>query len=141
MSVRRGPLSVHVLPMLSQDDYDRLLWLCDCNFVRGEDSFVRAQWAERPLVWQAYVQEEDAHHVKVGAFLQRYRQTLPKTVADDLQAFWQGWNQEDLTPQSWSNLWRHRTTLLEHAHTWSQKRQETGDLASHLIEFCGEKWR
>ena len=40
------------VPFVAQDDYDRLLWACDLNFVRGEDSFVRAQWAARPLIWQ-----------------------------------------------------------------------------------------
>ena len=35
-------------PFLAQDRYDQLLWACDVNFVRGEDSFVRAQWAGGP---------------------------------------------------------------------------------------------
>ncbi|EJT83076.1 hypothetical protein PPS11_40038 [Pseudomonas putida S11] len=44
---KRGALTLQVLPFVSQDDYDRLLWSCDFNAVRGEDSFVRAQWAGR----------------------------------------------------------------------------------------------
>src|SRR5690242_19650822 len=32
-------------PFVPQDRYDEVLWSCDVNFVRGEDSFVRAQWA------------------------------------------------------------------------------------------------
>jgi len=40
---------------------------CDVNFVRGEDSFVRAQFAARPLVWQAYPQDEGAHLNKSAA--------------------------------------------------------------------------
>src|SRR5690606_20426841 len=47
----RGALAVQILPFSDQPGYDRLLWACDFNFVRGEDSFVRAQWAARPLVW------------------------------------------------------------------------------------------
>ncbi|MFP3590191.1 elongation factor P maturation arginine rhamnosyltransferase EarP, partial [Paraburkholderia sp. SIMBA_055] len=35
----RGALTVQVLPFVSQDDFDRLLWSCDFNAVRGEDSF------------------------------------------------------------------------------------------------------
>lgn len=42
----RDALRVQVLPFMAQDDYDRLLWCCDLNAVRGEDSFVRAQWAD-----------------------------------------------------------------------------------------------
>jgi hypothetical protein len=56
-----------VLPFdfLPQADFDRLLWRCDINFVRGEDSFVRAQWATHPFVWQIYQQDDDTHLVKL----------------------------------------------------------------------------
>lgn len=57
----RGALTVQVLPFVSQDDFDRLLWSCDFNAVRGEDSFVRAQWAGQPMLWHIYVQDENAH--------------------------------------------------------------------------------
>ena len=57
------------LPYLSHPDFDHLLWSCDLNFVRGEDSFVRALWAGAPMVWQIYPQDDDAHHVKLDAFL------------------------------------------------------------------------
>lgn len=45
---QRGALTVQALPFVRQEDYDHLLWSCDFNAVRGEDSFVRAQWAGRP---------------------------------------------------------------------------------------------
>jgi len=57
------------LPLLSQTDFDHLLWSCDLNFVRGEDSLVRAIWAGKPLVWQIYPQQDNAHHGKLEAFL------------------------------------------------------------------------
>jgi uncharacterized repeat protein (TIGR03837 family) len=71
-AAHRGALTVRVLPFVPQPDYDRLLWACDLNFVRGEDSFVRAQWAGRPFVWHIYPQDENLHHKKLRAFLQRY---------------------------------------------------------------------
>jgi len=71
---QRGALTVQILPFVSQDDYDRLLWCCEFNAVRGEDSFVRAQWAGRPLLWHIYVQEEYAHWEKLEAFLDHYTQ-------------------------------------------------------------------
>jgi uncharacterized repeat protein (TIGR03837 family)/translation elongation factor P len=37
-----GALSISYLPYLTQPDFDHLLWSCDLNFVRGEDSLVRA---------------------------------------------------------------------------------------------------
>jgi uncharacterized repeat protein (TIGR03837 family) len=62
-------LSISYLPWMSQADYDHLLWACDLNFVRGEDSLVRALWAGKPFVWQIYPQDDDAHHNKLHAFL------------------------------------------------------------------------
>jgi len=63
------PLSISYLPALTQIDYDPLLWSCDLNFVRGEDSFVRALWAGRPFVWHIYPQDDGAHAAKLEAFL------------------------------------------------------------------------
>lgn len=63
-------LSINWLPLLSQPDFDHLLWSCDLNFVRGEDSLVRALWAGKPLVWHIYPQHDDAHHAKLSAFLE-----------------------------------------------------------------------
>ena len=68
----RGRLSLAGIPFLAQDVYDRLLWACDVNLVRGEDSFVRALWAARPLIWQPYPQADDAQLAKLDAFLERY---------------------------------------------------------------------
>lgn len=65
----RGALSISYLPYLTQPDFDHLLWSCDLNFVRGEDSWVRALWAGAPFVWQIYPQDDDAHHVKLNAWL------------------------------------------------------------------------
>ena len=62
-------LSVTYLPLLTQDAYDDLLWACDFNFVRGEDSLVRALWAGRPFCWQLYPQDDGAQHAKLSAFL------------------------------------------------------------------------
>jgi uncharacterized repeat protein (TIGR03837 family) len=66
---QRGALSISWLPYLPQTDFDHLLWACDLNLVRGEDSLVRALWAGSPFVWQIYEQDDDAHHTKLGDFL------------------------------------------------------------------------
>ncbi|HOY69764.1 MAG TPA: elongation factor P maturation arginine rhamnosyltransferase EarP [Methylotenera sp.] len=60
------------LPFLSQDDYDKLLWACDLNFVRGEDSWIRAIWAGKPFIWQPYIQTENTHLTKLEAFINLY---------------------------------------------------------------------
>lgn len=52
-----------------QPGFDELLWACDLNCVRGEDSLVRALWAGQPLLWQIYPQHDGAHQAKLEAFL------------------------------------------------------------------------
>ena len=79
-------LAITWLPLLTQPGYDQLLWSCDFNFVRGEDSLVRALWAGRPFAWQVYPQDDDAHHAKLMAFLD-WLQAPPS-----LRAFHAGWN-------------------------------------------------
>ncbi len=68
-----GGMSEHpswsALPYTDQDGFDEMLWACDLNFVRGEDSLVRALWAGQPFVWHIYPQDDNAHHAKLEAFL------------------------------------------------------------------------
>ena len=72
--------------------YDALLWASDINFVRGEDSFVRAQWAAKPFVWHIYPQADDAHLPKLDAALAHYARSLPADARDALARFWHAWN-------------------------------------------------
>ncbi len=66
--------SAHVLfmPFLPQNRFDELLCLADFNIVRGEDSLVRAILAEKPFIWNAYLQDEKYHKVKVAAFCDEF---------------------------------------------------------------------
>ena len=57
------------LPYSDQEGFDEMLWACDLNFVRGEDSLVRAIWAGQPFIWHIYPQDDNAHHAKLEAFL------------------------------------------------------------------------
>lgn len=90
--VQGGALHLHYLPLLSQREYDQLLWCCDLNFVRGEDSFVRGLLAGVPSVWQIYPQDDDAHHAKLKAFLDWLR------PPPDLRDFFLAWNGVTATP-------------------------------------------
>jgi len=82
-------LSISYLPLLAQTEFDHLLWACDLNFVRGEDSVVRALWAGRPFVWQIYPQHDNAHLDKLQAFLD-WLQAPPS-----LRAFHAAWNSQE----------------------------------------------
>jgi len=67
-----GQLTLVTYPFLSQTDYDALLSRCDLNIVRGEDSLVRAIWAQQAFVWLPYLQSEQTHLIKLDAFLDSY---------------------------------------------------------------------
>jgi uncharacterized repeat protein (TIGR03837 family) len=127
-ALRRGRLRARLLPLLTQHDYDHLLWASDLNFVRGEDSFVRAQWAGRPFVWQIYPQHDDAHRVKLDAFLDRFGADAA------LRAFWHAWNGAGSTlpalPQA--SGWRQK------CEDWRASLLAPPDLTSQLLGFVAE---
>ncbi len=135
---RKGTLTVRILPMVPQADYDRLLWSCDLNFVRGEDSFVRAQWAARPFVWHIYPQEDDAHRVKLDAFLDCYLAGLPATHAETVRRFWYAWNGvggmrcDSETGEKFLEI---LPSLKQYGDDWAKKLALHADLASGLVRF------
>ena len=137
----RGNLEVRVLPFLPQPRYDELLWSCDCNFVRGEDSFVRAQWAGRPFVWHIYPQAEAAHWHKLEAFLERYMKDLPGSVAAALKAFFYAWNgaPDAAIDRAWNEYRAQRNVLEVHAIRWAAQLASRPDLAANLVKFAAER--
>ena len=133
----RGRLRLHVVPFVAQDDYDRLLWACDINFVRGEDSFVRAQWAARPFVWQPYAQDGGAHLTKLDAFVDRYAAGLAPAAAGALSRFWQAWNRHpDAGPvgAGWPEFARARPDLADHGPAWAAHLAALPELAAGLVK-------
>jgi uncharacterized repeat protein (TIGR03837 family) len=142
-SLTRGRLVIAGIPFLAQDDYDRLLWACDVNFVRGEDSFVRAQWAARPLVWNAYPQAENAHALKEDAFLARFCDGLAPEPGAALRSLSRAWNDsgggEPDVGTLWPALVGARSALDKHARTWAQALAAQTDLGSALVKFVADR--
>lgn len=136
---RHDNLKVHSFPFLDQDDYDRLLWVCDLNFVRGEDSFLRAQWAARPLVWQPYPQEEDTHLAKMQAFLQHYRHGLPPETESAVKAFLTAWSRSEGVGRAWLSFQQELPVLAAHARSWAACLGSQEDLATKLVKFSANK--
>ncbi len=137
---RRGALEVRVLPFLPLVRYDELLWACDLNFVRGEDSFVRAQWAARPMVWQPYRQEDGAHRRKAQAFLDRYAVGLAPKAKGALTAFCSCWNGDHTDmAAAWRALREELPDLAGHARRWAGDLAAGADMAARLVEFAGNK--
>ncbi len=135
---QRGALRVRVLPFVSQDDYDRLLWCCDFNAVRGEDSFLRAQWAGRPLLWHIYPQADGAHWDKLEAFLALYLEGLSPNAAAVLQALWRAWNAGEGMGAAWTAMSGVWPELDAHAGHWCARQSACQDLATALVQFYAD---
>lgn len=131
-------LEVQIFPVLEQRQYDRLLWSCDWNFVRGEDSFVRAQWASLPFVWQIYPQEEQVHIDKLNAFLALYLQGMPDNIQTCVKDFWYQWN-GCANPREFKdaleNLMNVLPQLKQYAFFWQKKLTKQCDLSTALFRF------
>ena len=140
---RRGRLRLQAVPFLDQDGYDRLLWASDLNFVRGEDSFVRAQLAARPMVWQPYRQEEGSHLVKMQAFLGRYCLGMDAAQAASVRGFWDAWNGPSAGGDAWAGLWASvlavRPAWGDSARAWAGVLGGAPTLADNLALFCQNK--
>ncbi len=132
-SRQRGRLQARLLPFLPQARYDELLWACDWNFVRGEDSFVRAQWAARPFTWHIYPQRDDAHRAKLDAFLALYADGLDAPLGSLWHA-WNGW--QPGVAAAWTALEGHGDALRSHARAWAGRLGAETDLASRLARFA-----
>jgi uncharacterized repeat protein (TIGR03837 family) len=134
--VRRGRIALHGVPFVDQDRYDRLLWSCDVNFVRGEDSFVRAQWAARPFVWHIYPQDGNAHRTKLEAFLDRHLAGTDPAVAGAERRLWRAWNGDSRAgpiADAWREFADARPPLARHCEAWAQHLASLPDLASKLV--------
>ena len=130
-----GNLSVRVIPLLEHERYDQLLWACHVNFVRGEDSFVRAQWAARPFVWNIYPQKGDTHRMKLDAFLDLFCAGMDALSARRLRSFSHSWNGDGFADSAWRELIAVRDVLASHAAKWSGNLAQQTDLASNLVNF------
>jgi hypothetical protein len=111
--------------------------------VRGEDSLVRAIWAGAPFVWQIYPQDDDAHRIKLDAFLSRAFPDRFSATADAVRQVWACWNRgqasrDSRSTEAWSALngdesmsrWRERCAL------WRDELFMQADLVTQLLSFA-----
>ena len=133
-------LRQHPLPWVAQPEFDRLLWAADLNFVRGEDSWVRAQWAGKPFVWQAYPQDDGAHGAKIEAFLELALAGAPREVAEAIRDWTAAWNALD-DPAAPLPAWTPETLAGAGtaARAWRDQLWGSADLVTRLLAFVREK--
>lgn len=135
--IKHKQLTVQIIPFMEQIDYDRLLWSCDVNFVRGEDSFVRAQWGANSFIWNIYPQTEGVHWKKLDAFLELYTVGMPRKMADVVREMWVCWNSRDeINSTIWMNFLSFRESLIQHNKYWINQLLKQDDLASNLVQFA-----
>jgi uncharacterized repeat protein (TIGR03837 family) len=118
------------LPYTTQNGFDEMLWACDLNLVRGEDSLVRALWAGQAFIWHIYPQDDNAHHAKLEAFLEMMQ--APESLRQANRVWngmeageWPALNAETL------QIWSHNTQTKRH------QLFDQSDLVTQLIKFMG----
>lgn len=134
-----GRLRIARIPFVEQTRFDALLWGCDLNIVRGEDSLVRALWAGRPMIWQPYPQEDQAHLDKLDALL------ACSPLQASQKALLRAWSAPGAAPlapllrrhlaSTGLDDWRQRTA------TWSAHLAAQPDLVTSLLDFCTAQLR
>ncbi|SFU35001.1 conserved hypothetical protein, PP_1857 family [Polaromonas sp. YR568] len=136
----RKQLSISYLPLLEQTGFDHLLWASDLNFVRGEDSLVRALWAGKPFVWHIYPQHDDAHLAKLQAFLDMLQ------APPSLRAFHAAWNGKTAPQTTADNPAASAAALLDDLPAWQAaalaartRLMAQDDLSTRLLGFVAKK--
>lgn len=79
-----GKIEIEFYDFLSQEEYEELINVVDFNFVRGEDSFIRAVLTGKPYLWHIYCQKEFVHMDKLQGFLDKYRAQVQGKIAEDI---------------------------------------------------------
>lgn len=138
-SAQRGQLCINILSFMPQPQYDYLLAACDINFVRGEDSVIRAHWAAKPFIWQIYRQQELAHQVKLEAFLAKYLQQATAPIRNLLVAVHQRWDNESPLAELWPLLLENKDKIALYNREWRSFLMTHEDLASNLVRFAENK--
>lgn len=132
MTDKRGQLYISYRTPCPQAAFDEMLWACDLNAVRGEDSLVRGLWAGKALVWHIYPQEDDAHHAKLQAFLDWLQ------APASLRQFHNTWNGLDDLPLQWpdDDTLREWTACVQAARA---RLLMQDNLVAQLLGFVMEK--
>lgn len=137
--LHQGALTLHVLAFLPQVEFDRLLWLCDINFVRGEDSLSRAVWAGKTLIWQIYPTGDNAHWAKLDALLAEYGRTLEPSALQAWQQLNRDWNAQIFIPAHWDAVIAALPELRAQAEQQMRHLSEGEELAQWLVKTANQR--
>lgn len=125
------------LAWTTQVGYDALLAGCALNAVRGEDSLVRAIWAGRPFLWQAYPLEGGAQRAKVDALLNCLLQGADAGLAAALRRLWWAWN--GFVPWPAPPVWPDWPAWQDACLRWRERLAAQDDLTTQLRRFAASR--
>lgn len=131
-------LRIFAYSFLSHDDFDKLLWSCDFNFVRGEDSWIRALWAGKPFIWQPYIQENNIHLIKLKAFLKRYCESCDPDLSEILIKMHDDWSHNKFNEISWRDFFKQQARLEAFALKQSDHYFKEASFVESLVDYCSE---
>ncbi len=141
-AMQSGNLRAITLPWLSQRDFDHLLWSCDLNWVRGEDSAVRAQWAGQAFIWQLYPQSDGADEAKAKAFLERFFDSagvpVDASLSTELTQLWQICNGWAGSSADLPDIVNKRAEWAALCLGWRRYLADQSDLLTRLRRFLAE---
>jgi len=140
LKIKKNYQYIRIIPyqFLSHDDFDRLLWSCDLNFVRGEDSWIRALWAGKPFIWQPYIQENNIHLIKLKAFLKRYCENCNQELSDWLIKTHDDWSHNKFNENLWGQFFTHQSGLQDFALAQSRNYFNEASFVESLVDYCSE---
>jgi uncharacterized repeat protein (TIGR03837 family) len=128
-----GNATIHFIPFLPQSEYDQLLWSCDLNFVRGEESLIRGLLSAKPLVWHIYPTEDQAHWIKLDAFMDRI------AMPSELTKLNNDWNAQTQLANL-TEVLKRLPQLQRHAQDTQESILSLGDLSTNLVSFIEKKY-
>ena len=140
LKAKKNYQHLHIIPypFLSHDDFDDLLWSCNLNFVRGEDSWIRALWAGKPFIWQPYVQENNIHLIKLKAFLRSYCEDCEQELSETLIKMHNDWSNNKFSEALWRDFFKSQASLESFALKRSYHYSKEPSFVESLVDYCSE---
>lgn len=135
-----GSLKIRQIDFVPQQNFDDLLAQYDWLFVRGEDSFVRAQFSGKPFFWHIYPQNELAHLDKLAAFWDGvWRddatwQVAHRALSGELNGAFRLPENERMA--HWQALWGCRADWASGARDWQMFLLSQSDAVTRLANWC-----
>jgi len=127
-------LRIH--PWLDQPEFDRLLASCDLNIVRGEDSWLRAQWTGQPMLWQPYRQSGAGHLKKLEGFLDRLLIETDTAAAGAIRQTMLALNTDDDPAPALAVWFEHLDQIRSIHRDWQRRLAAQNSLSDRLLDFC-----